>query len=318
MRFLPDGKHIVIGGNDGTVRRWKVEEGSDQGTKVGEPVRPEGEMNEAVVSKDGRWIILPGTEGRKVAVWDATTHARVVESSEAHEEKITALDVSPDASKIASGSRDGTVNVWCLETGRRIAGPLKQGRSQAILSVRFSPTGDRLASAGSDFLIHVWSICSDGVRYVMNIPTDPACSLAWSNDGRRLFTGGSWGSILCFDVSNSTRATTRWPNHPHFDAVSTVRLSNNGKFVISASSSECSVKIWDVHTQSEIFSLKHTSEILDAEISPDDGYLVSGAKDGTICIWNLRKVLSASCFFHVGPNICDIDHPVLIILSHSL
>jgi WD40 repeat protein len=271
-------------------------------------------MSEAVVSKDGRWIVLAGTEGRRVAVWDATTHARVVESIEAHEEKITALDVSPDASKIASGSRDGTVIVWCLETGRRIAGPLKQARS--VLSVRFSPSGDRVASAGSDFLIHVWSICSDDVRSVTRVPTDPACSLAWSNDGRRLFTGCHRGSILCFDVSGLTPAITKWPGHPHFDSVSTLCLSNNGKFVVSASGSECSVKIWDVHTRTKIISLRHTGEVLNAEISSDDGYLAIGAKDGTVSVWNLRKFLPVSYFFHVSLNVCDIDH-LLIILSRS-
>lgn len=273
-------------------------------------------MSEAVVSRDGRWIVLARTEGQKVAVWDATTHARVVEF-EAHEEKITALDVSPDASKIASGSRDGTVFVWCLETGRRIAGPLKQARS--VLSVRFSPTGDRIASAGSDFLIHVWSICSDNVQSETRVPTDPACSLAWSNDGRRLFTGCHRGSILCFDVSGLTPAITKWPGHPHFDAVSTLCLSNNGKFVVSASGSEYSVKIWDVHTRTEIISLKHISlsEVLNAEISSDDGYLAIGAKDGTVSIWNLRKFLPVSYFFHVGLSICAIDHLLINTSSHS-
>lgn len=316
MRLLPDGKHIVCGGNDRTVRWWNVEDGSDHANEVGNPVYSAGEMSAAVVSEDGKWVILPGTGGRGVAVWDATTRERVVESIEAHDEKITALDVSPDASKIASGSRDGMVIVWCLETGRRIAGPLKQGRS--VLSIKFSPTGDRLASAGADFSIHVWSIRSGGGLSTTCVPTDPACSLAWSSDGRRLFAGCHRGSILCFDVSSSMTSITKWPGNPHFDSVSTLCLSNNGKFIISASSSECSVKIWDVHTQSQILSLKHTSEVLDAEISPDDGRLVSGAKDGKISTWNLRTVLPIeSYFFHVGLDICSIDHLVLIILFLS-
>ena len=314
MQFSPDGKHIVIGGNDGTVRRWRVEEGRDDASEVGKLVHsPEREMS--AVSKDGKWIIL-ATEGRRVTVWDATTHERVVESIDAHEEKITALDVSPDSSKIASGSRDGTVIVWCLGTGQRIAGPLKQGRP--VLSVRFSPTGDRLASAGSDFSIHVWSIRSDNFRSTTCVPTDPACSLAWSDDGNRLFTGCYQGSILCFDISSSTPAITKWPGHPHSDSVSTLCLSNNGKFIISASSLESSVKIWDVDTQSEILFLEHTGEVLDANISPDDGYLVSGTKNGKISVWNLRKVLPMRYFFRVGLDICDIDHLVLNVFSVSL
>lgn len=317
MRFLPDGKHIVIGGNDGTVRRWKVEEGSDHATEVGKLVHSEGGMNTAVVSKDGRWIVLVGTEGRRVTVWDATTHERVVESIEAHEQKITALDVSPDGSKIATGSRDGMVIVWCLQTGQRLAGPFKHG--QWVLSVRFSPTGDRLASAGWNYSIHVWNIGNDSDQYATCIPTDPAFSLAWSKDGRRLFTGCYQGSILRFDVSSPTTQTMlKWPGHPHLDSIPTLCLSNNGKFIISASGSERSVKIWDAHTQSEIGSLRHAGELIDAEISPDDGHLVTGAKDGQVSIWNLRKVLPMTYFFHVSSDICGIDHLVLIFLSLSL
>lgn len=298
------------------VRRWKVEERSDHTGEVGKPVLSEGGMTVAAVSRDGRWIILVGTDSRRVTVWDATTHERVVESIEAHEQKITALDVSPDASKIASGSQDGTVIVWCLETGKRLAGPFKQGQ-YSVLSVRFSPTGDRLASAGWDYSIHVWNVCSDGDPSVTCIP-DPAYSLAWSNDGRRLFAGCHRGSILCFDVSSSTPTMSKWLGNPHGDSISTLCLSNNGKFVISASSSECSVKIWDVHTRFEIGSLGHRGEVIDVDISREDDHLVSAAKDGQVSIWNLREVLPISYFSHVGLGVCDIDHSVLIIMSLSL
>ena len=299
VRFLPDGKHIVVGGEDGTVRRWKLEEGNGLACEVGKPIHSEGGMNAAVASKDGRWIVLVGTEGRRITVWDAATRKRVAESVEAHEQRITALDVSPDASKIASGSRDGTVIVWCLETGQRLACPLKQG--QSVSSVRFSPAGDRLASAGWDYSIRVWNVFSDADQVVTCIPTNPAYSLTWSNDGRRLFAGCFGGSILCFDLSSSTPTMSdSWPDHPHVDSVSTLCLSHNGKFIVSASSSECLVKIWDVHTRSELGSLKHTSEVLDVEVSPDDGHLVSATKDGKIFLWDIQKVLRTPYFFHVS------------------
>ncbi|KAG6377967.1 WD40-repeat-containing domain protein [Boletus reticuloceps] len=245
----------------------------------------------------------------------------MVESIEAHAEKITALDVSLDVSKIATGSRDGTMIIWCLETGRRIAGPLKQDRS--VLSVRFSPAGDRLASAVSDYSIHVWSICNDACLSATRVPTtDPACSLAWSSDGYHLFAGCHRGSILCFDVSGLAQVVAKWNGRPHFDSVSTLCLSNNGKFIISASSSECSVKIWDVHTRSEITSLQHDSEVLDAEISSDDCHLVSGTKEGRIYIWNLRNLLPTSYFFHsltacMIPSFHADSHPILTEIDNE-
>ncbi|KAG8215514.1 hypothetical protein J3R82DRAFT_9161 [Butyriboletus roseoflavus] len=115
---------------------------------------------------------------------------------------------------------------------------------------------------------------------------------------------------------------SEWPDYPHVDSISALCLSNNGKFIISASSSECSVKIWDVHTRSEIGSLKHTSEVLDVEISPDDGHLVCGVKDGKFSVWNLRRVLPMSYFFHsltafpTFPSDSD-SHPIVSLLHRS-
>lgn len=294
MQFLPDGTHVIIGGGDGTIRQWRVEEGTGGACEVWKQTHFEGEMKAAVVSKDGKWIVL--AHSFRVTIRDATTRENMGEFLVP--EEITALDVSPDALKIATGSQDGTVFIWSLETRRRIAGPLKQDRS--VLSVRFSPTGDRLATAGPDFSIHVWNICSGTGLSMTCVPTDPAYSLIWSNDGRRIFAGFNQGSIQSFDVSGSTSATKKWAGHPHFDSVSTLCLSNNGRFIVSASSAGCLVKIWDVLSQSEILSLRHTSEVLAAEISLDDSHLVVGAKDGKTHIWNLRKCLQMSYFFHVG------------------
>lgn len=310
VRFSPDGKRIIIGGEDGTVRPYEVDVGSDHtGTEMEIPAHAMEVSSAQIVSRDGRWIILTADKGRRIAVWDTITHKRTVESAMAHEQTITTLDVSSDASKIASGSRDGAVIVWCLETGQRLAGPFQQ--EQSVLSVRFSPGGDRLASSGWNFSIRVWNICSDGNQAVAYIPTEPAYSLAWSSDGRRLTAGCYRGSIVCFDVSSSTPTTPNWPNHPHFDSISTLRLSNNNRFIISASGSDCSVKIWDVHGRSELGSLKHSGEVLDADISPNDWQLVSGTRDGKITLWDIRKVLPAHYFFYVSFASCLIRHPVL-------
>lgn len=147
------------------------------------------------------------------------------------------------------------------------------------------------------------------------IPTDPAYSLAWSSDSRRLFAGCHWWSILCFDVerSGSTPAMSKWPRYPHFDSISSLSLSNNGKLIISASCLGFCIKIWDVHTRSELGSLS-TSEILDAELSPGDGYIVSDTEDGKIFLWDIQEVLLTPFFFHVSLDICVTDHLVLIMV----
>lgn len=87
IRYSPDGKHITIGGKDGTIRQWKVEAGGDYTTEVVKLTYSEepDEMSAQAVSKDGRWIVLVRTEDRRFTVWDATPHERMAGSAEAHE-----------------------------------------------------------------------------------------------------------------------------------------------------------------------------------------------------------------------------------------
>ena len=82
--------------------------------------------------------------------------------------------------------------------------------------------------------------------------------------------------------------------------ISTLRLSNNGKFIISASRSEYCVKIWDVNTHSQLGSLEHPCMVLDAEVSPDDEHLVSATQDGKVYLWDIREVLGMSYCFRVS------------------
>jgi WD40 repeat protein len=61
---------------------------------------------------------------------------------------------SPDGKTLASGSRDETIIIWDLNTGKR-----KQtltGHTERVFSVAFSPDGEMLASGAGDDSIKIW------------------------------------------------------------------------------------------------------------------------------------------------------------------
>ena len=55
---------------------------------------------------------------------DAATGKRLAESSHGHEERVTALELSPNGKHLASGSRNGTVRVWDTETLEALSEPV--------------------------------------------------------------------------------------------------------------------------------------------------------------------------------------------------
>jgi WD40 repeat protein len=109
VAFLVDGKHIVSGGAEQQIRRWRVDDGMEVATPImdaGSPVRG------VVATRDGKWVVSGTSRG--VVVWNAKTREKVSEFKGQGAAAVCAVDVSPGSTRIATGSEDGTVGVWSL------------------------------------------------------------------------------------------------------------------------------------------------------------------------------------------------------------
>jgi Tol biopolymer transport system component len=71
---------------------------------------------------------------------------------------VYAVAWSPDGRRIASGSRDNTVQVWDAANGGNVF--TYRGHSEPVTAVAWSPDGRRIASAGDDKTVQVWDAFS--------------------------------------------------------------------------------------------------------------------------------------------------------------
>ena len=117
LAFSSDGRRMVSGGDDGTVRVWNAATGEEQLTCKGHT----GPVRSVAFSWDGQRIVSGGAGkiemGQRqvppveLKIWDAVTGKEYL-SLKGHKGPVTSVAFSRDGQRIVSGSEDGTVRVW--------------------------------------------------------------------------------------------------------------------------------------------------------------------------------------------------------------
>jgi len=97
-------------------------------------------------------------------------------------DSVRSVAISPDGSRIVSGSDDEMILVWDAETGKQLGAPLR-GHTDRVSSVAFSPDGSRIVSGSHDKRIRIWDAAtSKPLGAPLRGHTDRVSSVAISPD----------------------------------------------------------------------------------------------------------------------------------------
>lgn len=285
---LADGRHIVSGGNGGQIQCWRVEDGHE----VGPPMNAASVVFSVGMSRDGKWVVS-GSNNGLVAVWNAKSRERVSEFKGHGSKSVRAVDVSPDATKFASGADDKIVSVWSL-AGKRLLGPLRH--DYELAAVKFSPNGRLLATATWDRnSVRIYDTQNSDllVDFPVRVSSSLNQSLAWANDSKQLFALSRDGNIHCLDASSNTATPSRWLIERSNNNPKCITLASNGRFIVA--SSDSSVSFWDTMTHEQIGSvIGHTHAIWSMAVLANYDLVIAG--DKKITLIELYGIIPSSYF----------------------
>jgi WD40 repeat protein len=188
----PDGKYIVSGSDDSTIRVWDAETGE----MIGRPLEGHGDGASCVAFFPDGKCIVSGSWDRTMRVWNVESGQENGPSFQVHDGVIRSISVSSSGKTIASGS-DDKMCLWNAETGNMIGYPFDH--SGKVYSIAISPDEKYAVSAAYGALT-VWDVEK---REVISGWDIEVYTVAFSPDGRSIACGLEDGEIHLWDVANT-------------------------------------------------------------------------------------------------------------------
>ncbi len=273
--FSRDGKTILTGSLDNTVRLWDAVTG-----------QPRGELLDLQVpiwavafSPDGK-TILTGSRDGTAQLWDAATGERRGKPLE-HGDEVLAVAFSPDGETILTGCRDRISRLWDAATGKLRAQTILL--QTAIIGVAFSPDGRTFLTGSANHTAQLW----DTVTAKPIGPVLPhkayVFAVAFSRDGKSILTGSIDSTVQLWDAATQ-KPIGKPIKHP--DGARAAAFSPDGKTVLTGGYDK-TARLWDVATgRPHGRPMEHQSTVISVAFSPDGKTILTGSDDSTARLWD--------------------------------
>jgi glucose repression regulatory protein TUP1 len=138
VAFSPDGKSLVSGSLDRTLRVWDL----TNTKRVVEGSAPKDDK--------GTGVCQSTLNGHKVGRKQQHGGGRLADL----QDYVLSVAISPDGQWVVSGSKDRSIQFWNIATGQ--AQFMLQGHKNSVISIDLARTGNHLASGSGDCMARIW------------------------------------------------------------------------------------------------------------------------------------------------------------------
>ncbi|WP_421656040.1 TIR domain-containing protein [Leptothermofonsia sp. ETS-13] len=287
VSFSPDGKTIATAGGDGIVRVWnltgkKLSQFSATGTSYSElfGIGIRYEWNETAknltiteVFENSPAQIARLMVGDRILAVDGKLISEFRFNQSEASDRIRG-NVGTEVS-LKVERKGGELREVVLRRAKvRFSSPAE------LMSVRFSPNGQTLATAGADGSVNLWQLNGALVKAFPG-HAGFVIGVRFSPDGKSLISAGFDNTIRLWQVNAGESAL--FDGHTH--AINWISFSPDGE-TFATSGSDKTVKLWNRNGELQKTLEGHNHWVNEANFSSSGQLIASASADKTVKIWN--------------------------------
>jgi WD40 repeat protein len=293
LGFSPDGQRVLLahGYGYGTLRVFDAQTLEPQGADTG----PGRVASLAFFPKSLRALLFRGKE-TGLRLWDLEA-GNEVKAPKGHRRAVSSVTFAPDGHYLVSGSYDGNVALWDLESKAYRGG---YSHYLHVHSVAVSPDERYVLSGGEgnpdpsqNKTLFFWEIDPRQLIAIFAAQNVRVTSVAFSSDGRLALVGGLNHSSMKGDLrvwDSAKRAEIEVFHKKDYEGINCVAfLPPDDKHAVCGGVPGI-VRLWNLTTGEQLRSLAgHANAVTSVACSPDGRYILSGGADSTVRLWDLQE-----------------------------
>lgn len=277
VAFTPNGKTLVSGHGDNTIRFWDVESGTEVRRLQGHTQF----VRSLAIAPDGQ-TLASASGDRTVRLWDMRTGKQLHQLSE-HTGWAFCVAFSPDGKLVASGGEGGNLLVWETVNGKLVW--QAKEHTGLIMDLAFHPSGKELVTVSHDHRACIWdTLTGQMLREIKGHPHEIG-AVTFSPDGKKLATGSSDGIVRLWDASTGGELeqfpiTDRW--------ILSLAFSRDGRLLAVGGQGKKTSSVLDLASGKEKIDVDTGPaagvhpDVIHVCFSPDDQWVVFAGEDAVL------------------------------------
>jgi WD40 repeat protein len=234
-------------------------------------------------SPDGKY--LASGSFQEVALWDVKT-GKLEKKLTGFAHCVVALAFSSDSKLLATGggfpASDGEIKVFEVESGQLVR-EIKNGHSDTVFGVAFSPDGTKLATCGADKFVKVFELPSGKFIKSFEGHTHHVMDVGWKPDGKLLASAGADNTVKIWNYESGERVKEVQAHTKQVTRLQFIGKTNQ----FATCSGDAQVKFWNVDAGNLARNFPPSNDFLySVSVSPDGQIVAAGGEEGIVRVYN--------------------------------